>query len=876
MREFVMGARLNMDEGGYTSAMGDAVRATNQFSDQLSEADRVAGRFYDKTGKLREANGRFVQGAARATTATDRQKRSIRDLLGLNGRFASSTDRATQEMREQTQVASSLRDRLFSLQGIVTAVAGSMAIRGAYNWLVGANADMEQYQNTLTVVLGSQEKAIEQMAWAEKFAAKTPFEIPEIIEATTRLESYGIASKDVMGITGDMASVMGKDLMQAVEALADAQTGELERLKEFGITKGMIEEQAKLMGKAVTNNKGQITDQEQFNKTLFAIMEERFSGGMEMQSKSFKGMLSNASDFMSSMGRRLGQPLFEKAKSGMQGFLGFLNRLDESGAVDGFIASVQTGFSKFGSVISSAIAPFKALYDMMLGSGDMSYFVELFGLKGAVGLNNALWDIVDVLGSVWSFATTIVFPALKDGFFIAVGAVKELAGWILSQYSYFQKFVPYIQGLAIAFAAYYAIMKTITMATKLWGMAQAAVNIILSMNPIMLIVITIGLLIGYLIHLAGGWDVVRAKLAILWAYLVSAWSSIWATLQPIFTLIGQKAVQIWQWLAEVVPPYLLQLWNLLSTFFMGIFETALSFFNSLRTGIMNIFNALQSFWSVWGGLITAVFQVLWAMVSSIFLSAVSILWAIVMGAFDYITNIISGFYNIIVGIIQIGWSLISGIFSTALNLLSGNWEGAWDSMLDMLSGVWSGIETFFGGLKDLFFDSGVAIMKTLAEGITSMISAPFKAVKSGLEKVRELLPFSDAKTGPLSSLTHNGGKIVSTMAEGVYKQAGTLERAMSYALGGVPQSTSSVVDAYATSSGTVDANGYRINPSGVARSERGGNTFSIKSLVEKLVIQGSGKDPKELADELLEIIYEELKQAKEVLSSGDWGALLND
>lgn len=29
---------------------------------------------------------------------------------------------------------------------------------------------------------------------------------------------------------GDMAGVMNKDIMQAVEAVADAQTGELERL----------------------------------------------------------------------------------------------------------------------------------------------------------------------------------------------------------------------------------------------------------------------------------------------------------------------------------------------------------------------------------------------------------------------------------------------------------------------------------------------------------------------------------------------------------------------------------------------------------------------------------------------------------------------
>ena len=68
------------------------------------------------------------------------------------------------------------------------------------------------------------------MAWAVDFANRTPFETDQIVEATVRLQSYGLKAEDVMTQIGDMAGVMGKDIMQAVEAVADAQTGELERL----------------------------------------------------------------------------------------------------------------------------------------------------------------------------------------------------------------------------------------------------------------------------------------------------------------------------------------------------------------------------------------------------------------------------------------------------------------------------------------------------------------------------------------------------------------------------------------------------------------------------------------------------------------------
>ena len=73
---------------------------------------------------------------------------------------------------------------------------------------------------------------------------------------------------------------MGKPLMQAVEAIGDAKTGELERLKEFGITKKMIEDYSKEVGKGdLINSKGQITDFKALRIILKAMINDNF--GME-------------------------------------------------------------------------------------------------------------------------------------------------------------------------------------------------------------------------------------------------------------------------------------------------------------------------------------------------------------------------------------------------------------------------------------------------------------------------------------------------------------------------------------------------------------------------------------------------------------------
>ena len=58
-------------------------------------------------------------------------------------------------------------------------------------------------------------------------------------------------------------------------------------------------------------------------------------------------------------------------------------------------------------------------------------------------------------------------------------------------------------------------------------------------------------------------------------------------------------------------------------------------------------------------------------------------------------------------------------------------------------------------------------MSTFANGIKSAFSSAVEAVKGGLQKIRNLLPFSDAKEGPLSTLTLSGQRTMTTYAHGL-------------------------------------------------------------------------------------------------------------
>lgn len=77
------------------------------------------------------------------------------------------------------------------------------------------------------------------------------------------------------------------------------------------------------------------------------------------------------------------------------------------------------------------------------------------------------------------------------------------------------------------------------------------------------------------------------------------------------------------------------------------------------------------------------------------------------------------------------------------------------------------IKTNITGAITWFFDSGKKVVTTFADGIKNAFTGAVDAVKGGLQKIRNLLPFSDAKEGPLSTLTLSGQRTMTTYAHGL-------------------------------------------------------------------------------------------------------------
>ena len=82
-----------------------------------------------------------------------------------------------------------------------------------------------------------------------------------------------------------------------------------------------------------------------------------------------------------------------------------------------------------------------------------------------------------------------------------------------------------------------------------------------------------------------------------------------------------------------------------------------------------------------------------------------------------------------------------------------------------MKNVFQGFVNWLKGLGSIFVKAGANIMTSIWEGIKSMASKPVQAVQDVVKKIREFLPFSPAKRGPLMDL--HRVKIIETIAQSV-------------------------------------------------------------------------------------------------------------
>ena len=200
-----------------------------------------------------------IEGLKDAIKNTDSQaKKGIlqNELKKANAEMARLKGTTVATNKEFTKIQATAKTTGSAFSNIGSLAAGAFAsfsILELGQQVISATSQFQKFEAVLTNLTGSNEEAKQLIATFSQFAAETPFQVEEVVGAYVKLRNTGITPNvDALRKLGDVASASGKDLNQLVEALIDAQVGENERLKEFGIRAQKVGEVTKFTFRGVT------------------------------------------------------------------------------------------------------------------------------------------------------------------------------------------------------------------------------------------------------------------------------------------------------------------------------------------------------------------------------------------------------------------------------------------------------------------------------------------------------------------------------------------------------------------------------------------------------------------------------------------------
>lgn len=179
------------------------------------------------------------------------------------------------------------------------------------------------------------------------------------------------------------------------------------------------------------------------------------------------------------------------------------------------------------------------------------------------------------------------------------------------------------------------------------------------------------------------------------------------------------------------------------------------------------------------------------MVRQVIVFATSALPPAIAGAWSFaaallanpITWIVAAIVALIVAIV-----LLVRHWDTVTAAVSAAWEGSVAAVRNGVEWVRNAINEMIQwlfGLPGRMREAGAELWNSFTEGVRSVLSRPVELVQEGLASLRNLLPWSDAREGPLSDLTQSGAALVDTWQAGAESRMPDLYEGMESALGNV-------------------------------------------------------------------------------------------
>jgi len=455
--------------------------------------------------------------------------------MGLDSKeYEKSLDRLENLTKKRALTLGNILKGAFSVTvGMTMFEAVKRGFRAVVGESISFNAQMEQARIGFTTMLGSAERADKFLRDVADFAARTPFEFPELLDASKRMLAYGFAAEDVlptMEAVGNASAAVGlgaAGINRIILALGQMRakgkvTGEeMRQLTETGIPAWeMLAEamgfSADEVGKVMDMASKGLIPANRAIKMLVEGMNKSFPDMMKKMENTWEGVTSTIKDIWQMTIGKLTENLFEGLKTWLQGVrdwaVDFYDTLQKYGP--------QAALSKiFGREIASAIITIgnAVKLAMRLAGGFAKYIIKYWGIISKATLflvkSFLLFKVITKVitlakTATWAFALTV--SVLRGQSIITGGALG-----ILSKALEYYRYQLHLASLAGVTSV--GVMTRMIIGIKSIG--YAIKGLLASIPVIGWIVLAIGLLAEAAIYAYNNWEKVKH-------YILQVWSGI--------------------------------------------------------------------------------------------------------------------------------------------------------------------------------------------------------------------------------------------------------------------------------------------------------------------------------------------------------------
>lgn len=318
--------------------------------------------------------------------------------------------------------------------GLGLAYAGVTGFKSLAEGIMKTRMEYEKMEAALSATVGAEnmEAVFKSL---QQFAKDTPFTLEQTTTAYQRLVNLGLnPTKEAMLAYGNIAAgIPNKSIIDFVEAVADAVTGENERLKEFGIKASKSGDMVSYTFQGVT---------ETFKATAENIENyliktgAAFANGQALsnQAATMSGRLNALGDTFSQLQNNIAKSsgaatLFGSAIETVTDFVQYLNDLFESDAITSYIDAFKTSFQ-----------PIVNLFNTLKALAQDTPFAQFF--KSGTDSLTDFWNQLSGLYTQFMELIEFVNQLVSNGSFseiwnLAVEALKpyydmllEFADWL--------------------------------------------------------------------------------------------------------------------------------------------------------------------------------------------------------------------------------------------------------------------------------------------------------------------------------------------------------------------------------------------------------------------------------------------------------------